>query len=76
MVTCLEAKIQGLDKKKRILEATLVGTVFSGHPTRTTYGNTLRVILYLKFTFFLAGIDKYSLFICGDDCLAIIESDQ
>jgi len=37
--------------KKRVLmsSGTFDGTVFSGHPTRTTLGNTLRVILYFRY---------------------------
>lgn len=33
--------------KKREISGTVKGTVFSGHPTRTTWGNTLRVLGYI-----------------------------
>lgn len=67
------AYVKGYDGKLKVVEATIEGTVFSGHPTRTTFGNTLRVIFYMKYSFHLAGIKKYSLFVCGDDVLAMIE---
>jgi len=52
------------------------GTVFSGHPTRTTFGNTMRVSYYMKFTMYKANIIKYSLFVCGDDTLIIMEARE
>lgn len=58
------------------MKAVVSGTVFSGHPTRTTFGNTLRVITYMKYIFSLGQIDKYGLFVCGDDVLGIIENEQ
>lgn len=57
----------------------ICGTVFSGHPTRTTLGNTLRVMLYITYNIFLLdGLeeaiktffsmsDKYYMFVLGDD---------
>jgi len=74
MVLSDVAYVIGFDGKVKVLKAVIRGTVFSGHPTRTTFGNTLRVIFYLKYAFYLAGITKYSLFVCGDDVLAMIES--
>jgi hypothetical protein len=44
----LKFKINDCTSKKRttILSGLMNGTVFSGHPTRTTLGNTLRVLSY------------------------------
>jgi len=76
MVLSDDAYVNGFDDKKKVLSAQLCGTVFSGHPTRTTFGNTLRVIFYLKYSFYLSSIPNYSLFVCGDDVLGIIESED
>lgn len=46
------------------------GTTFSGHPTRTTLGNTLRTILYTKF--YLREID-HEVVVSGDDCVVFCE---
>lgn len=54
MVYKMKWKIQAymkLDGKRfMFMTGTFNGTVFSGHPTRTTLGNTIRVILYIRFT--------------------------
>lgn len=42
------------------------GTTYSGHPTRTTLGNTLRSIMYYKFVCLNAGIEP-KLIAAGDD---------
>lgn len=39
------------NKRRKIFSATINGTVISGHPTRTTFGNTLRVIMYYEYIF-------------------------
>lgn len=39
------ARYQG--SRRVMFKCTLTGTTFSGHPTRTTFGNTLRSILYM-----------------------------
>ncbi len=74
MVLSNTAFVNGFDNKHRVLKATIVGTVFSGHPTRTTFGNTLRVIFYMKYAYHLAGIRDYALYVCGDDVLSICEN--
>lgn len=53
----------------------MVGTVFSGHPTRTTFGNTLRVLSYAHFCRHLARIPKTDIKIhaSGDDLLIFLE---
>jgi len=55
----------------------IVGTTFSGHPTRTTFGNSLRVILYLDFIAADAGYTglfsgtckELVLYVSGDDVM-------
>lgn len=34
---------------KNLAKGAIKGTVFSGHATRTTFGNSLRVYLYLRY---------------------------
>lgn len=40
-------------KNKQIYKVTIRGTTFSGHPTRTTLGNTLRSMSFVTFQMFL-----------------------
>lgn len=59
-----------------IFKAKIDGTVTSGHPTRTTFGNTLRVIHYYKFIFSELNIVHYRMFVGGDDFYCImLETD-
>jgi hypothetical protein len=44
-------------KRFKFISGVFDGTVFSGHPTRTTLGNSLRVILYILFVLHNAGIN-------------------
>lgn len=60
----------------RLFVATINGTVTSGHPTRTTFGNTLRVILYYEFIFYELGIQNYSMFVGGDDFFCILTKED
>lgn len=55
------------------MTANLIGTVYSGHPTRTTLGNTLRVLSYIELIRKKANILKLCPFVSGDDSLVIIE---
>jgi hypothetical protein len=64
-------KIDG--KRFCMLKGKFNGTVFSGHPTRTTLGNSLRVILYIRFIMWKCGITKYSLWVGGDDVFILLE---
>jgi len=43
-ITKLKYKFIYRKKMRTAFEAKIKGTVTSGHPTRTTFGNTLRVI--------------------------------
>jgi hypothetical protein len=54
-------------KRFQFIKGKIVGTVFSGHPLRTTFGNSMRVYYYFKFIAHLAGISKIKIFVCGDD---------
>lgn len=65
----------GRFRKDLIFEALVIGTTFSGHPTRTTLGNTLRVMFYYCFA---AGVDvvtfrssapAFFILVAGDDCV-------
>lgn len=48
------AKIDG--RRRKQMSGELHGTVYSGHPTRTTFGNSVRVYLYTDYIMHLAGI--------------------
>lgn len=54
-----------------IERGTIKGTVFSGHATRTTFGNSLRVYMYISFA--LSFLDEikgfYNIYVSGDDVL-------
>lgn len=41
-------KVSMRDWREKLLGFKITGTTFSGHPTRTTLGNTLRSITYCK----------------------------
>lgn len=49
------------------------GTTFSGHPTRTTLGNTLRTICYMFYYMECAGIDNPWK---NDDCFIAASGDD
>ena len=59
-------------KGKNIGLAKLDGTTFSGHPTRTTLGNTLRVINYIRFWMKKSNVNNHSIFVAGDDSMVKI----
>jgi len=56
-----------------MISGNVYGTVFSGHPTRTTFGNTMRVIYYALYTKHLASIEKMRILVAGDDVLLEME---
>jgi len=81
LVTNLKSKLVYKTKVGKkfntIFSANINGTVTSGHPTRTTFGNTLRVILYYEFIFSELNITHYSMFVGGDDWFCIMtEKDE
>lgn len=51
------------------------GTTYSGHPTRTTLGNTLRSINYYSYLMELIGIEP-KLIAAGDDVCCFVENDR
>jgi len=55
------------------LSGNLQGTVFSGHPTRTTLFNTSRVLLYNMFACHVLGYEHYKLYASGDDMIAFFD---
>ena len=64
----IELKIMSSSKVTRLGKIGLNGTVFSGDPD-TTFGNTLRMSLYIRYTMYLAGYheDHFRLVCKGDD---------
>lgn len=56
----------------------IFGTTFSGHPTRTTLGNTLRSLCYHKYMMHKANISpqEYYIAAAGDDVVAWIPSNR
>lgn len=61
-------------KRFKFISGVFDGTVFSGHPTRTTLGNSLRVILYILFVLHNARItcSHFRLYIGGDDSFLLL----
>jgi len=59
----------------------LDGTTFSGHPTRTTFGNTVRVMLYIAYVAHRAGIKQiwkmkdFVFFVSGDDSIIKLKNN-
>jgi len=50
------------------MRLTVLGLTFSGHPTRTTFGNTLRMTVRVFFLLVcVAGIHHFVLVVGGDD---------
>jgi len=65
-----------LRHKGRIIEKGKVnGTVFSGHATRTTFGNTLRVLMYLEYAMHGCGYE-HRVFASGDDALVTTDKSN
>jgi hypothetical protein len=60
-------------KRFKFLRGFIRGTVFSGHPLRTTFGNSMRVYYYVKYICSLARMSNYKIFVCGDDTLLLMQ---
>jgi len=62
-------------RKKRVkyISGVLNGTVYSGHPLRTTFGNSMRMYYYNKYMFHLAKVTVGTIFVCGDDSLVLLQ---
>ncbi len=61
--------------KVKYFGAKIRGTTFTGHPTRTTLGNTLRMMFYTRFIAFIAGVYIEACH-AGDDVVVIIERED
>jgi len=72
--TTLEYYVKIGKQRRKLFRATLNGTVTSGHPTRTTFGNTMRVSLYWMYLFSEQMVRNYSMFVGGDDFFAIVNT--
>lgn len=52
----------------------VTGTTFSGHPTKTTLGNTLRTLSYYRFAF--SALTNVQMMAAGDDIVCWIERGE
>jgi len=74
----LSQKIKNVRKKRilKLLQARVYGTVFSGHPSRTTFGNTIRILMLSMYICTKCNlrwnIDLFH-FQAGDDTCIILE---
>jgi hypothetical protein len=53
------------------MKGSLRGTTFTGHPIRTTFGNTMRMYYYTKYARSFIGDNDIRQFHAGDDVLLI-----
>lgn len=58
-----------------MLTGTIHGTTFTGHPLRTTLGNTLRSYFYIRYAFRDIPQKNYRIKVSGDDTLVIANDD-
>jgi len=58
--------------KVKYFSAKIKGTTFTGHPTRTTLGNTLRMMFYTLFIAYKAGVPITACH-AGDDVVVILD---
>lgn len=66
---------KGRARVQKIFEGELVGTTPSGHPNKTTLGNTLRMVLSFGYAASTVGLkykDDFMIFQSGDDTLILI----
>ncbi len=61
--------------KIKYFTAEIRGTTFTGHPTRTTLGNTLRMMFYTKFLAYKANVEIASCH-AGDDVVVVIGKEN
>lgn len=71
-----------------LYKISLKGTTFSGHPTRTTLGNSLRTLLYVCFLLYKSGFkedavlaffgksDNIIIYVAGDDVIVSGRKDM
>ncbi len=72
-VSMVEPKTARNRCKVKYFSAVLKGTTFTGHPTRTTLGNTLRMMYYTLYIAYKAGVVVYSCH-AGDDVVIVLEA--
>ena len=60
--------------RRPMMKGKLRGTTFTGHPMRTTFGNTIRVMSYVRFA--LRSIEHKRIFVCGDDVMFVTMLDD
>jgi hypothetical protein len=70
----ISCKVRKGHLMEKWLSGELVGTTFTGHPTSTTLGNTLRVISYCHLLCELSSIPSaaYKVFVSGDDSIIVV----
>lgn len=44
--------------KRKMMDTVIKGTTFTGHPIRTTFGNTMRMLFYAKYIKYMSKIDN------------------
>jgi len=87
-LTALSVKVRAMGRHRGVsakhsvnllMEAMVFGTVFSGHPSRTTFGNTIRILVLVMFACVILGL-KWNVDIyqaqAGDDTAIIIDSTK
>lgn len=74
--------------ERRLYDINISGTTFSGHPTRTTLGNSLRTLLYVCFLLMKVGFgedarlaffgksDNIMIYVAGDDVIVFGRADM
>ena len=64
--------------KNTMMKGKFKGTVYSGHPTRTTFGNTIRLIALIKFLKHKIRLKKtdFDYLVSGDDTLFIVSKEK
>ena len=77
-LTATTAKFYLPWKKEVVCSGSVTGTVFSGHSVRTTFGNSLRVVSFVRFIMERAGIPQscYRLNVAGDDVMLFLEKEH
>lgn len=61
-----------MNEQQKVVSGTIYGTTFTGSPTLTTFGNSLRVLLYHQFIAERANV-KINVAVSGDDSFFLID---
>lgn len=64
--------------RMKLADFKIKGTTLSGHPTRTTLGNSLKVLSYAKYILANSYIpdNQYKIFVSGDDVIMFLERNH